>query len=131
MKNVANFISLEETDKDLIISFAIDNYDTSISSLILHRTLFYEEILPEEERGVHVTYESDSYEQEDFNMLININISDKNVFIDSTFRKYTVDISKIEKEEISEMLKLLSKQNHDKKFLLQINSIDRESSKSN
>ena len=69
MKNLANFISLEETDKDLIVSFAIDNNETGISSLILHRTLFFEEMLPEEERGVHVTYENDYYEQEDLNML--------------------------------------------------------------
>ncbi len=51
MKNLANFMSLEETDKDIIISFAIDNDETGISSLILHRTLFFEEMLPEEERG--------------------------------------------------------------------------------
>ena len=120
MKNLANFISLEETDKDIIVSFAIDSAETGISSLILHRTLFFEEMLPEEERGVHVTYESDFYEQEDFNMLKSIKISDNNILIYSTFREYTVDISKIEKEEISKMLKLLSKQNYDDKFTIQI-----------
>ena len=70
MKNLANFISFEETDKDIIVSFAIDNNDTGISSLTLHRTLFFEEILPEEKRGVHVTYESDRYEQEEINNMI-------------------------------------------------------------
>ena len=120
MKNLANFISLEETDKDLIVSFAIDNNETGISSLILHRTLFFEEMLPEEERGVHVTYGNDYYEQEDLNMLKSIKISDRNALIESTFREYKIDISKIEKEDIKEMLKLLNKQNYDKKFTLQI-----------
>lgn len=120
MKNLANFISLEETDKDIIISFAIDNDETGISSLILHRALFFEELLPVEERGVHVTYESDRYAQEDFNMLNSIKITDNNVSIESTFKKYIVDISKIDKEEINEMIKILQKQNYDKKFELQI-----------
>jgi len=120
MENLANFISLEETDKDIIISFAIYNDETSISSLILHRTLFFEEMLPVEERGVHVTYESDRYEQEDFNMLKSIKISSKNILIESTFRQYKVDISKIENEEINEMIEILNKQNYDNKFELQI-----------
>ena len=119
MENLANFISLEETDKDIIISFAIYNDETSISSLILHRTLFFEEMLPVEERGVHVTYESDRYEQEDFNMLKSIKISDENVLIESTFRQYNVDVSKIEKEEINGMIEILNKQNYDNKFVLQ------------
>ena len=119
MKNLANFISLEETDKDLIVSFAIDNEKTGISSLTLHRTLFFEEILPVDERGVHVTYESDHYEQEDFNMLKSIKISGKYVLIESTFRQYKVDVSKIEKEEINEMVEILNKQNYDNKFELQ------------
>ena len=119
MENLANFISLEETDKDIIISFAIYNDETSISSLILHRTLFFEEMLPVEERGVHVTYESDRYEQEDFNMLKSIKIYGKNVLIESTFRQYNINISKIEKEEINGMIEILNKQNYDNKFVLQ------------
>ena len=120
MKNLASFISLEETDKDIIVSFAIDNNNTGISSLTLHRNLFFEEILPEEKRGVHVTYESDRYEQEDFNMLKNIKISSEKVLIESSFRQYKVDISNIEKEEIYNMIETPSKQNYDERFELQI-----------
>lgn len=37
------FISLEEDDKDLIVSFAIEDSRLGVKSLILHRTLFFEE----------------------------------------------------------------------------------------
>ncbi len=53
-------------------------------------------------------------------MLKSIQISGKNVLIESTFRQYKIDISKIEKEKINEMIKILNKQNYDKKFELQI-----------
>lgn len=43
------FISLEEDDKDLIVSFAIEDPVRGVKSLILLRTLFYEEILDDEE----------------------------------------------------------------------------------
>ena len=40
--NVVSFMEIEEDEKDLIISFALDAEEGDIRSLILHRTLFYE-----------------------------------------------------------------------------------------
>ncbi len=51
MKHRIQFISLEEDDNDLIISFAVYEEDMGVKSLILLRTLFYEELLDENERG--------------------------------------------------------------------------------
>ena len=110
MIHTVKFINLEETEKDLIIAFAIDDHEFDINSLTLLRTFFFEELLPEEERGVYVTLEGDSFEQEDFNMLNNINISDGVILIKSTFREYRLDISKLEKADIEKMVKLLTKQ---------------------
>ncbi len=120
MTYTVKFISLEETDKDLIISFAIDLRGFDINSLTLLRTLFLEDILPEEERGVHVTYEGDEYEQEDFNMLTSIKISDDILLVESTFRAYCLDISSLLKSDINEMVKLLEKQNYDNRFTIKI-----------
>ena len=120
MIHTVKFINLEETEKDLIISFAVDDHEFDINSLTLLRTLFFEEILPEEERGVYVTLEGDSFEQENFNMLNSIKISDSDILIESTFREYHLDISKLEKEDIEEMIKLLKKQNYDNRFTMQI-----------
>ena len=120
MIHTVKFINLEETEKDLIISFAIDDHEFDINSLTLLRTLFFEEILPEEERGVYVTFEDDSFEQEDFNMLNSIEISDSVILIESTFREYHLDVSKLEKADIEKMVKLLKKQNYDNRFTMHI-----------
>ena len=120
MTHIVKFINLEETEKDLIISFAIDDHEFDINSLVLLRSLFFEEVSPEEERGVHVTFEGDSYEQEDFNMLNNIKISDSVILIESTFREYHLDISKLEKTDIEKIVKLLKKQNYDNRFTVKI-----------
>ncbi len=113
------FISLEEDDKDLIVSFAVFDGDIGIKSLILLRTLFYEELMDENERGVKVSFEDDYFEQENFNVLENIIIKNKGIEIKSTFREYKLDISKISKSDINEMISLLKKQNYDNRFTIQ------------
>ncbi len=120
MKHKVQFISLEEDDKDLIVSFVVDDSETGVKSLILLRTLFFEEVLDEEERGVKVSMEGDYFEQEDFNMLNNIKINDDEIHIKSTFREYQLDISNIQRSEIEDMIKLLNKQNYDNKFTIHI-----------
>ena len=112
------FISLEEDDKDLIVSFVIDDQDIGVKSLILHRTLFFEHLLDEWERGVKVSLEDDYFEQEDFNMLDSIKINDDEIWIKSTYRKYHLDIHRVENTEIEEMVRLLNKQNYDNKFTM-------------
>jgi hypothetical protein len=99
MKLKVEFINLEEDDKDLIVSFAIDDGSNGINSLILHRQLFYEGILPDEERGVRVSLEDDSFVQEDFNMLSSIKISNQEIKIKSTYREYVLDISDLRDKE--------------------------------
>jgi len=119
MKHRVQFISLEEDDKDLIVSFAIDDENLGVKSIILLRTLFYEELLDENERGVKVSLEDDYFEQENFNVLENITIEDKEIEIKATFREYRLDISKISKSDINEMITLLKKQNYDNRFTIQ------------
>ena len=46
--DVVSFMEIEEDEKDLIISFALDDGDGNIKSLILHRTLFYEYVMPDD-----------------------------------------------------------------------------------
>jgi hypothetical protein len=57
--DVVSFMEIEEDEKDLIISFALDDEDGDIKSFMLHRTLFYEFIMPDEERGTKVSLEGD------------------------------------------------------------------------
>ena len=114
------FISLEEDDKDLIVSFAIDDVNLGVKSLILHRTLFFEHVLDEGERGVRVSLDDDYFDQEDFNMLNSIKISNDEILVESTFREYHLNISRIEDSEIDEMRQLLKKQNYDNRFTILI-----------
>lgn len=55
MKHKVQFISLEEDDKDFIVSFVVDDSEIGIKSLILLRTLFFEEVLDEEKSRVKVS----------------------------------------------------------------------------
>jgi hypothetical protein len=114
------FINLMEDDKDLIVSFALEDSDRGIRSLTLLRTLFYEEFLDEEERGVHVSLEGDTVEREKSNMLSQISIKDGEIEIISVFDEYQIDISQINQSEIDEMVNLLRKQNHDNRFTIQV-----------
>ena len=119
MKHMVQFISLEEDDKDLILSFAVDDGEMEIKSLILHRTLFFEHLLDEEERGVKVSFEGDSFDQEDFNMLSNISIGNREIKVTTPFRKYHLDMSRIEQNEIEDAVELLKKQNYDNRFTIE------------
>jgi len=109
-----------EDDKDLIVSFALDDSALGVRSLTLFRTLFYEELLDEEERGVHVSLEGVEAEDENRNMLKQISINEGEIEITSTFETYKIDTSQIAPSEVEEMLNLLRKQNHDNKFFIQV-----------
>jgi hypothetical protein len=114
------FISLEEDDKDLVVSFAIDDTKGDIESLILLRTLFHEEYLDADERGVRVSLENEGFEEEHRNVLVDIQIENDEVVIRTTFREYRLDISRIEKGDVEDMVRLLRKQNYDNRFTMRI-----------
>jgi hypothetical protein len=120
MKHRVQFISLEEDDKDLIVSFALDDAEMGVTSLILLRTLFYEELIDEEERGVKVSLEGDDLEKEHLNVLNSIRIRPGVIEIKSLFREYQLDTSTIEESEIQSMVELLKKQNYDNRFTIHI-----------
>ncbi len=104
MKNKVQFISLEEDEKDLIVSFAIDDLDLGIKSLILLRTPFYEHLLAESNKGVTVSFDEDYSEQDNYNMLDSISIDINKIIIISSIKNYELDISNVEKKEIEEMV---------------------------
>lgn len=118
MKYTVDFMSFEENDKDIIVSFAIPDEALGVKSLILHRTLFFEELLAEEEKGVHVSMEGDQYENEAFNRLVKIEIKGTEVIIYSKYSQYVLDLSRIEAADKSHMIRSLMKQNYDERFLI-------------
>ena len=110
----AEFISIEDDEPDLILSFALHSDDGGVKSLILMRTPLYENILPPAERGVKVSMEGDW--KNDRDMLKKISVDKILVKIATSERKYEVDISSIEEVEISKIRKFVKVLNFDSCF---------------
>lgn len=116
--DVIKFMDIEETDKDLIISFAIDIGDGDINTLLLHRTLFYETLLPEEERGTKVSLENeDLTEEEQFmNTLERVAFDGSVLRIKALFSDHEIDLRKLEIKEIEQIKDSLARHNFDGRF---------------
>lgn len=104
MKHKVQFITLEDKDKDLIVSFAIGSGGRDIRSLTLLRTPVYEALLPEVDRGVRVSFVEDELvgdesENDDGNFLVSIEIGESDVVIESTIKEYKL----ISRESISQL----------------------------
>ena len=114
--DVVSFMDIEETEKDLIISFALDIGDGDIKTLLLHRTLFCEFILPDEERGTKVSLEGDNLADENINTLECITFDANVLKIKARFSYYEIDLRKIDLEEVEKIKKSLVLHNYDKRF---------------
>ena len=114
--DVVSFMTIDEDEKDLIISFALDDGDGDIRSLILHRTLFYEFIMPDEERGTKVSLEGDYLEEEHLNTLERFEFDTPVLRIKSQFRSYEIDAQRLEPGEFEQIKKSLARQNYDGRF---------------
>ena len=110
----AEFISVEDDEPDLILSFALRDDDRGVKSLTLLRTPLYEGILPPEERGVNVSMEGGC--EDHGNMLEEIHIDSNRVRIHASHERYEVDISAVEKLECDEMMKIVKQLNFDSCF---------------
>lgn len=118
MMDIVSFIYVEEDDKDLILSFALDKGDGFVRSLILHRTLFCENLLPEERRGTKVSLEGEElgYEQEHLNTLEEFEFDGVTLRMKSSFGNYEVDARKLDAEELKAIKQALERQNYDARF---------------
>ena len=116
--DTVSFINLEETEKDLILSFALDDGDDSVRSLMLHRTLFFESIMPEEERGTKVNLEGEDldFEQEHLNTLEEFQFDGDILRIKSRFGLYEIDAGKLDPEDFELIKQALERQNYDARF---------------
>jgi hypothetical protein len=111
-----SFIDIEEDEKDLAISFALDDRCGGIRSLILHRTLFFEFILPDEERGTKVSLEGDELDEEHLNTLKYFEFDVPVLRMESRFRSYEIDARNLEEDEIEQIKTSLARQNYDGRF---------------
>jgi hypothetical protein len=111
----ARFISIEDEGTDLILSFALEDDAVGICSLILMRTPIFESLIPEEERGVQVSLEGQTTDEK-CNLLIRATLSSKTIELVTQSGIFKVDLSKVDKKELSAVYPFLQKMNFDKKF---------------
>lgn len=115
---VVSFIDIEETENDLIISFALDIGDGYIKTFLLHRQLIGEFILPEEERGTKVSLEGNEHTEEYLNTLKSVLFRGTVMKIKARFSSYQIDLRKISGEEIDQIGESLKHHNFDNRFTI-------------
>ena len=116
--DIVSFINLEEDDKDLVLSFALDDGGGAVRSLVLHRALFFENLLPEEERGTKVSLEGQEleYGKEHLNTLEEFECAGTTLRIKSRFSRYRLDAGRLDAEEFKVIKQALERQNYDARF---------------
>ncbi len=113
-----SFITTEDGD-DLLVSFALeDDEPGDIVSLLLLRTPKYESLLPEDERGVTVSHEVDFDDEEEY--LRRINLAAPITTIESTRRRYELDVSRVDRTELKAARRILAQMNFDQRFVLEV-----------
>ncbi len=116
---LVSFISIEDDPPDLILSFATWQPELEdIRSLILLRTPEYEFILDETERGVKVSDEAISDDEDD--MLKEIEFGDDLVRIITDHHQFDLDLRKVEKEDIEQANAFFKRMNFDNRFEIRI-----------
>ena len=108
------FITTEDDDKDLVVSFAMGEH--AERSLTLLRTPVFESILEEDERGVSVGTGSSG--TEDRQLLVSIIFSNDTVLVKTTGASYLLSVRTVEEEEIAEAMVVLRKMNFDDRFTI-------------
>lgn len=114
--DIVSFMDVEETEKDLIISFALDIGEGYVKTLLLHRALFFEFIMPEEKRGTKVSLEDSDITEVHINTLECVTFDDDIMKIKARFSYHEINLRKLELEEIEQMKKSLIHHNFDDRF---------------
>jgi len=110
-----------ESGTDLIVSYAIAGVEPEdVISLTLLRTPKYEVYLDESEIGVHVSYDADEEESDSPEILISSDIEGRTVTLTTHYRRFVLDITRVEDEEIFQMKQVLREMNFDGRFRLHI-----------
>jgi hypothetical protein len=112
------FINTEDKGIDMIVSFAIeDENPVFVKSLILLRTPKYEPFLLEHERGVDVSLEGVTAE-DDCILLKTVKWGKDRVLIEDEKTTYELDIGAVGDEDIQRAKQLLEKMNFDFRFTM-------------
>ena len=119
---LVQFMTAEIGD-DLILSFFVAKPHDPVHgrSIILMRDKKFEHLVAESDRGVRVSDEDvpENEEAED-NFLEGIRIGNTVAEIETTHRRYKLDLSNVGDPEVRAAKKILKKMNYDKRFKLTV-----------
>ena len=115
------FVTVESGD-DMIVSFFITAADDPSDgrSLTLLRSAKWEHLLPEWERGVHVSDEALPEESLDNNFLQRIRVGNAEIELESTRFKRNLDIRRLDASDLGAITTSLQEMNFDGRFALEI-----------
>ncbi len=119
---LVQFMTAEIGD-DLVVSFFVaKSHDPNHGrSIILMRDKKWEHLIAEWDRGVKVSDEDfPENEEADNNFLEGIRIGNTVVEIETTHRRYKLDLRNVGKPEVRAAKKILKKMNYDKRFKLTV-----------
>ena len=115
---VVGFVTTEDGD-DLVVSFALEGDEPGeVVSLILLRTPKYESLRPDEERGVSVSYDADAEDEGEY--LRRVRLAEPVSTIESTRRRYELDLSQVDRQELAAARRILARMNFDRRFVLEL-----------
>jgi hypothetical protein len=111
------FVTVEE-GTDLIVSFVVDlGAPGSVASIILLRTPIYERLMPEDERGVHVSHEQ--HPEREHDLLDRVRLTPDRVEIETVRYRYVLDVSRVDSAELRDAHRVLRRMNFDGSFALE------------
>jgi hypothetical protein len=119
---LVQFVTSEIGDDFIVSFFVAEPHDPGLGrSIILMRDKKWEHLIAEGERGVKVSDEdfAENDEAED-NYLEGIRIGDTVAEIETTHRRYRLDLRHVGKSEMTAAKKILKKMNYDERFKLTI-----------
>ena len=119
---LVQFMTAEIGD-DLILSFFVAKPHDPIHgrSIILMRDKKFEHLVAEWDRGVKVSDEDvPENEEAENNFLEGIRIGNTVAEIETTHRRYKLDLRKVGEPEVRAAKKILKKMNYDKRFKLTV-----------
>jgi hypothetical protein len=119
---LVHFMTTEIGD-DFILSFFVAKPHDPIHgrSIILMRDKKFEQMVAEWDRGVRVSDEDVAENEEaESNFLEGIRISNTVAEIETTHRRYILDLRKVGESEVRAAKKILKKMNYDNRFKLTV-----------
>lgn len=113
MSTYVPYITIDDAD-DLVVSFSLGEH--SSTSLVLLRSPKYESLNPEEERGVSIRSDDSGFSEPE--MLRSVRWSGGEVEIQTSLRRYVLDVGSVSQAEIKEAWTVLARMNFDRCFVL-------------